>query len=136
MPAWPQGQLRSSQAKCNNTPGQSCLRSFRPPVLSAQTLGKELRETDLRDGAVWEFLGGPVVENPPANAGDMDSILGLGRFRTLCGNQAQGPQVEQPSECNWRAAPLMQLESSPHPAAETQRSQSQTERRGLSTECR
>ena len=80
MPAWPQGQLRSSQAKCNNTPGQSCLRSFRSPVLSAQTLGKELRETDLRDGAVWEFLGGPVVENPPANAGDMDSILGLGRF--------------------------------------------------------
>ena len=26
------------------------------------------------------FLGGPVVKNPPVNAGDMDLISGSGRF--------------------------------------------------------
>ena len=32
---------------------------------------------------LWDFPGGSVVKNPPANsgyAGDMDSIPGLGRF--------------------------------------------------------
>ena len=66
----------------------------------AQTIGKELREIDLKDGAIWEFLGGPVVENPPANAGYTGSILGLGRFHTLCGSQAQGPQLEKPRGCD------------------------------------
>ena len=28
--------------------------------------------------AFWNFLGGLVVKNLPANAGDMDSILGPG----------------------------------------------------------
>ena len=27
-----------------------------------------------------DFLGGPVVKYPPANAGDIDSIPGPGRF--------------------------------------------------------
>ena len=27
----------------------------------------------------WGFPGGSVVKNPPANAGDVDSIPGLGR---------------------------------------------------------
>ena len=31
-------------------------------------------------------LGGPVVKNPPANAGDTGSISGLGRFHTPCSN--------------------------------------------------
>ena len=31
----------------------------------------------------WDFPGGPVVKNPPANAGDMGSISGLGRFHLL-----------------------------------------------------
>ena len=29
------------------------------------------------------FTGGPVVKNPPANAGDMDLIPDLGRFHSL-----------------------------------------------------
>ena len=33
-----------------------------------------------------EFLGGPVIKNPLANAGDMGSIPGLGRFQMLQGN--------------------------------------------------
>ena len=30
--------------------------------------------------------GGPVVKNPPANAGDTGSVLGLGRFHRLRGS--------------------------------------------------
>ena len=33
-----------------------------------------------------DFPGGPVVKNPAANAGDMDSIPGQGRFHTPWGN--------------------------------------------------
>ena len=33
-----------------------------------------------------DFPGGPVVKNPPANAGDMSSIPGLGRFHVSQGN--------------------------------------------------
>ena len=33
-----------------------------------------------------DFLGGPVVKNPPANAGDMGSIPGLRRFHMLRSN--------------------------------------------------
>ena len=40
-----------------------------------------------------DFSGGPVVENPPANAGDMGSILGLGRSHMPRGNWAHGPQL-------------------------------------------
>ena len=33
-----------------------------------------------------DFLGGPVVKNPPASAGDASLIPGLGRFDMLQGN--------------------------------------------------
>ena len=43
-----------------------------------------------RNGHAWEqkyiildFPGGPVVKNPPANAGDTGSVAGPGRFRML-----------------------------------------------------
>ena len=39
-----------------------------------------------------DFPGGPVVKHPPANAGDVSSIPGLGRFYTLQGNLAHIPQ--------------------------------------------
>ena len=34
-----------------------------------------------------DFPGGPVVKNPPANAEDMGSIPGLGRFHMLHADQ-------------------------------------------------
>ena len=37
--------------------------------------------------------GGPMVKNPPANAGDMGSIPGLGRSHMLRSNQARVPQL-------------------------------------------
>ena len=30
--------------------------------------------------SVRDFSGGPVIENPPAKAGDIGSVPGLGRF--------------------------------------------------------
>ena len=33
-----------------------------------------------------DFPGGPVVKNPPANAGVMDSVPGLGRSHALQSN--------------------------------------------------
>ena len=41
----------------------------------------------------WGFPGGPVVKNPPANAGDMGSIPGSGRSHVMQGNWARVPQV-------------------------------------------
>ena len=35
---------------------------------------------------VEDFPGDSVVKNLPANAGDMGSIPGLGRFHMLCSN--------------------------------------------------
>ena len=39
--------------------------------------------------ACWDFPGGPVVENLPANAGDMGLIPGLGRFHVLQSHEAR-----------------------------------------------
>ena len=37
-------------------------------------------------GKIWGFPGGPVVKNLLANAGDMGSIPGPGRFHMPWGN--------------------------------------------------
>ena len=37
--------------------------------------------------------GGPVVKNPPANAGDMGSIPGLGRLHMPWGNKECAPRL-------------------------------------------
>ena len=44
-----------------------------------------------------DFPGGPVVKNPPANAGDPGSIPGLGRFHKL---QATKPKCPKVPLCN------------------------------------
>ena len=41
-----------------------------------------------------DFPGGPVVRNPPANAGDMGLIPDPGRSHVLQGNKACAPQLE------------------------------------------
>ena len=43
-----------------------------------------------------DFPGGSVVQNSPANAGDMGSIPGPGRFHTLRDNEAHVPQLLSP----------------------------------------
>ena len=46
-----------------------------------------------------DFPGGTVNKNPPANAGDMGSILSLGRFHMPRDNQARVPHS------SWACAP-------------------------------
>ena len=46
---------------------------------------------------MWDFRGGPVVKNLPANAGDTSSIPGPGRFHMLWGNWARVPQLLKPT---------------------------------------
>ena len=41
----------------------------------------------------WDFPSGPVVKNPPVNAGDTGSTPGPGRFHMLRGNKAGRPQI-------------------------------------------
>ena len=41
----------------------------------------------------WGFPGGTMVKNPPANAGDMGSIPGLGRSHMPRSNYARVPQL-------------------------------------------
>ena len=54
---------------------------------------------------LWGFPGGSVVKNPPANAGDMDLIPGLGRSHMPRSIQAHAPQLLSP---NSRAQELQQ----------------------------
>ena len=48
-----------------------------------------------------DFPGGPVVKNPPANAGDTGSIPGLGRFHMQQSNRAHSPQLRSPHSRAW-----------------------------------
>ena len=43
-----------------------------------------------------DIPGGPVVENPPATAGDMSLIPGPGRFPMLRSNEAPASQLLKP----------------------------------------
>ena len=64
------------------------------------------------------FPGGPAVKNPPANAGDIGSILGPEGFHIPRGNKpmcrnnwARTSRQEKPQQ--WEAC-ASQLEGSPH----------------------
>ena len=49
----------------------------------------------------WDFPGGPVVENPPSNAGDVDSIPGRGTKIPHAAGQLS-PHALEPKCCNWK----------------------------------
>ena len=55
--------------------------AFQCELFSFLTLQLNIKILQIRD-----FPGGPVVKNPPANAGEVDSIPGPGRFHMPCGN--------------------------------------------------
>ena len=50
---------------------------------------------EIKEGPV-DFPGGPVDKNPPANAGDTDSIPGLRRSHLLWNNQAWALKLVKP----------------------------------------
>ena len=51
---------------------------------------KKLNNQDI---IFWDFPGGAVVKNPPANAGDTSSSPGLGRSHALRSNLVHAPQL-------------------------------------------
>ena len=71
---------------------------------------------------ILDFPGGPVVKNPPANAGDMNLIPGPGRSHMLrphalqwlgpCATTTEARALQQKSLQQKALAP--QLRSSPH----------------------
>ena len=77
-----------------------CLRSFR------LTWNYKHHKNELP----WDFPGGGVVKNPPANAGDTGSSPGSGRSHVPRSNQALAPQLlslcsraREPQLLSWRA---------------------------------
>ena len=46
------------------------------------------------------FPGGPLVKNPPANAGDMDLIPGPGKSHMLQGQLSLWATTAEPSRCD------------------------------------
>ena len=59
----------------------------------------------------WDFPGGPMVKNPPANAGDTGSVPDQGRFHMLQSNSACAPQLLSPSAAAREAAAMRSLSS-------------------------
>ena len=62
-----------------------------PGVPSAATMHLPIlrrwnKNTRLSRLGGWDFPDGPVVNNPPANAGDIDLIPGPGRVHKVQGN--------------------------------------------------
>ena len=54
-----------------------------------------------------DFPGGPVVENPPANAGDMGSIPGRGtKIPHAVGQLSPCTTTREPARCNYWAHAL------------------------------
>ena len=72
--------------------------------------------------AIQDLLGGPVLGNPPANAGDTGLIPGPGGSHIPRGNSAHEPSVHHNQE--W-PLPLFAARENPHMAAKTQHSPKQ-----------
>ena len=81
------------------------------------------------------FPGGPVVKNPPSNAGDETSIPGSGtkiphatRKESPCTTTRESPHTstrslstrEAPALCNWRKPKLFNFFYFPHNIAHTE----------------
>ena len=55
-----------------------------------------------------DFLGGPVVKSPPANAGDTDSIPGAGKIPHCCFSVAKScPTLCDPMDCSTPGFPVL-----------------------------
>ena len=52
---------------------------------------------------LWDFPGGPMVKNPPTNAGETGLIPGLGRSHMLQHNEAPMPQLLSPHSATTEA---------------------------------
>ena len=88
-----------------------CFHVLAPPFkIDCSAHGKEagVRRAPISRGlksqnyTLWDFTSGPVVKNPPANAGNMGSISGPGRSQMIK-SRAWAPQQrsdEKLTHCN------------------------------------
>ena len=81
-------------------------------------------QVSLEKSGVLDFLGGPVVKNPPANAGDLGSIPGPGRSPILQGSKPichnyWACDLQQEKSVQWEARTVQWRK----PTAKTQPSQ-------------
>ena len=67
---------------------------WRAPTWEREMEEKKKARTKIRQ--TWDFPGGAVVKNPPANAGDMGSSPGPGRPHMPWSNKAHVPQLLSP----------------------------------------
>ena len=84
---------------------------------------KRQRQVRVLKVQTFDFPGGPVVKNPPTNAGDMGSMPGPGRFHTPQGNYCRGPQLPSPQTTTTdahvpRGARILQQEKPPQGEAQ------------------
>ena len=61
-------------------PNDICVSCVAGEFFTAEPLGKPIMHTNVKKQYTWNLTGGPVVKNLPANAGNMGSIPGQGRF--------------------------------------------------------
>ena len=63
--------------------------------------GKEVEKVNLHG---WEFPGGAIIKNPPANAGDTGSVPALGRSHAVeqltCALKPLKPMHREPMLCS------------------------------------
>ena len=85
------------------------------PVVSSFPL-RQLRESPRKAQFIWNFPGGPVVRNPPSNAGDAGLILGWGtKIPHASGQLSLSPKTREPA-----TPQLLSLSSGAHePQLET-----------------
>ena len=56
------------------------------PVVACNLTTRNTTTKNITKEKGWDFPGGPVIENLPANAGDMGSVSGLRRSHMPQGN--------------------------------------------------
>ena len=73
------------------------------------TYDKTKNKAEQQNCAAGNFPGGPVVKNPPSNAGDAGSIPGQGSKIPYATGQLSPPTaISEPACHNQREAPLLQ----------------------------
>ena len=69
--------LEAMNSRLNDT--KECINDLEDSIMDITQPQQQTEKQILKNEGSWGFSGGAVVENLPANAGDMGSSPGLGR---------------------------------------------------------
>ena len=88
------------------------------------TYDKTKNKAEQQNCTAGNFPGGPVVKNPPSNAGDAGSIPGLGtKFLHAAGQLSTCVATREALATQHEEPPCIATKESSHPAAKMQHSQ-------------